>query len=491
MKDLIFFKGWNFFFIILTAILFVPIVIIYPLTIIDKSNYFFLVIVPLSLIFVFAGYYFSLFKSRNLRILENGFNLLLFFDEKGFITFANYLALKFLRFQQEELLGQPLKKILIQKKQNYKGAFWGKTREIPLMSKNGKVVWVEGRIISLWGKKKQYALIAHDISQQKRVKKKLAENIHLLKGVMGVLADGLIIRNREWGIEMSNRQVDSFPKDVDHQIIEEEQHTEMPFPLQKGIDENGNNFFFLLTFNPVKDRENNLVKFIEYQNDVTTEYLLHNFFLHFHQMNEIHSMINHLAHELKNPLTVIKGYADLLRNKYPEDEWIKEILHETLLVNNMISSFMGTGRGRGENLHRVNFEQLLNETLQFLWEKGLIKGLTIQKQYLISGGYIEGNAVHFRLALIYLLNGIRQAIDGKQHKEVAIVMNKNAEGRELLCSFKVHELNPEKKEIMEMNISKAREILSLYHGELQVTTDHKEMTYQMILPVTQKAPSLV
>lgn len=144
--------------------------------------------------------------------------------------------------------------------------------------------------------------------------------------------------------------------------------------------------------------------------------------------------ISMASHELKTPVTSIKGYVQILRSMYAasEDEFLKTSLatvdKQIITLTNLISELLDVSKIKSGNLvlKRQNFSinQLIEETLKEIRQ--------INPRYTIS--FIAGpeafvNADRERIAqvLINLLNNaIKYSPDNREIKVKSIVENTNA-----------------------------------------------------------------
>ncbi|MDD6310901.1 MAG: ATP-binding protein [Firmicutes bacterium] len=85
-------------------------------------------------------------------------------------------------------------------------------------------------------------------------------------------------------------------------------------------------------------------------------------------LESLGEMAASLAHEIRNPLTSIKGYAQLLQLDYADAEELDIIIHEVNRLNDMLNRFLNFARPKNPDLKPCNVNDLIDYSV------GLIKG---------------------------------------------------------------------------------------------------------------------
>ena len=142
-----------------------------------------------------------------------------------------------------------------------------------------------------------------------------------------------------------------------------------------------------------------------------------------------------LAHEIKNPLSSIKGTAEILLDEFPEDhpkrEFVKILLKETTRLNNTVEEVLGFSR-RG--MQGKKKEEAMTEPLSQVIDRVtslLASQLRKKSIKLTVNGWEEGKAFHIageKLSQVFL-NIILNSIDATPPKgEIIIETMKLADG---------------------------------------------------------------
>jgi len=92
-----------------------------------------------------------------------------------------------------------------------------------------------------------------------------------------------------------------------------------------------------------------------------------------------------IAHEIRNPLSSIKGFAQYFRNKFPQgsDEcgYAKVIIEEVDLLNRVIEDMLNFAKPRELELQEINPIQLLENCLKLIRSDILNKKIQVKRKY--------------------------------------------------------------------------------------------------------------
>lgn len=120
----------------------------------------------------------------------------------------------------------------------------------------------------------------------------------------------------------------------------------------------------------------------ELQQYVNELKLTQNVMLEREKLSIIGQMAAGMAHEIRNPLTSIKGFAQLLSEKYPNNETLKSyveiILGEVEQANRVITDFLQLTRPKQPVLKRQSVNNLVKETIEIVGPQGFLNSIEVQ-----------------------------------------------------------------------------------------------------------------
>lgn len=129
-----------------------------------------------------------------------------------------------------------------------------------------------------------------------------------------------------------------------------------------------------------------------------------------------------LAHEIRNPLGIIKVTAQLLAQEKAEDETVTEyckvLLEETSRLNRLLSDFLGFARPKELNRQKISWGELLAQGALFveplLYQKGILLEWNISK---IAAEIVEVDVDQMKQVILNLLLNAIEAQSEKADRE--------------------------------------------------------------------------
>lgn len=122
-----------------------------------------------------------------------------------------------------------------------------------------------------------------------------------------------------------------------------------------------------------------------------------------------------VAHEIRNPLTVIKGFSQLLLSKYPSDSelnnYLKIICGEAERANSFIQDFLKLGKPQEPRRRIIDAREIVLETVALMESQCFINGIEIV-QKLDTSGEIVADPDQIKQVLINLAKNSIEAMEG-------------------------------------------------------------------------------
>jgi len=134
------------------------------------------------------------------------------------------------------------------------------------------------------------------------------------------------------------------------------------------------------------------------------------------QLVQIGRLLAGIVHEIRGPLSVIRGCAELLRLSTPPEhedgQWVEAILRNSHLLQLRLDHLMATVRNSSSNVHAVDLSSLLSEAAS-LFVKGIPpseRKIEVVTDTDPAAPQAKGDAGRLIQVLLNLLNNARQAI---------------------------------------------------------------------------------
>jgi two-component system, sporulation sensor kinase E len=122
-----------------------------------------------------------------------------------------------------------------------------------------------------------------------------------------------------------------------------------------------------------------------------------------------------MAHEIRNPLNAIAGFAQLLQTKVEEDDprrkYLDIITHEAFRIDTLISDILDfVHQKKAVNLE-VNVEELADRVIAAKSDLARKKGVALVKQAAANTPMVMGDAIRLERILLNLVNNAIDAMD--------------------------------------------------------------------------------
>ncbi|HCW92280.1 MAG TPA: hypothetical protein DHM44_01195, partial [Flexistipes sinusarabici] len=192
---------------------------------------------------------------------------------------------------------------------------------------------------------------------------------------------------------------------------------------------------------------------------------------------EIGKFANVLAHEIKNPLSSMKGLINYSAKKIesPElSEYLFQSLEEIDRLNKIVNDFLSYGRDMLLEFQKLELENLIHHTIELLGYDIKAKGLTVN----VEGSSFEIYADKDKL-MQAVMNLIINAVQGApDNSDIYIKLDKKAKKAEIINEVKsklrvnseklFEPFYTEKSKGTGLGLAVAKKILMLHQGKVNV-----------------------
>lgn len=135
-----------------------------------------------------------------------------------------------------------------------------------------------------------------------------------------------------------------------------------------------------------------------------------------------------IGHELRNPLTAIRGFIQLMReNKEAvKDEFLDVIDAELESLNHIAGELMILAKPQAQNFNKLNVTQLLDEVVFLMDSEAFRHGVKIVKNYQSQFFPIFGERYQLKQVFINLIKNAIDALYDRPNGEIAIQCEQSA-----------------------------------------------------------------
>ncbi|MFE4705405.1 ATP-binding protein [Peribacillus simplex] len=144
------------------------------------------------------------------------------------------------------------------------------------------------------------------------------------------------------------------------------------------------------------------------------------------KMEVVSQLAASISHEVRNPLTVVKGFVQLLKapdlTQEVKEQYIQHVVRELNSAESIISEYLAFAKPAIEKVDPISINREIGYVLEMLKPLASMNLVTISEQ--LTPGITRGNVQHFKQCFLNLIkNGIEAMPDGGELSIVSYVNN--------------------------------------------------------------------
>ncbi len=170
---------------------------------------------------------------------------------------------------------------------------------------------------------------------------------------------------------------------------------------------------FVISNSPITDSSGNIVGTVHLSRDVTELKTLRERVAHSERMAALGELAARVAHEIRNPLISIGGFARRLEKKLSNDtaEYAKIIVNEVTRLENILKEILGFVKSSRVNKVSVNINEFVNDIIDFFAPTINEKQNTIVKEFSETPLISSIDPDRIKEALLNIIANASQATD--------------------------------------------------------------------------------
>ncbi len=316
----------------------------------------------------------------------------------------------------------------------------GRTDHLSLRKKDGASLEVDFSIKRIdLGDESFYQIIFRDLTEQRKLEKKIRESKRNLEAIFDGIRDQLSIQAPDYRILRVNRPVvekyqTTFEKLINRKCYEAYFKRSEPCercPVSVSIETKqpassvmkiSEDHATLQIFSyPIVDEKGKLLSVIEYVKDITEEQRLQEQLIQSEKLAGIGVLASGVAHEINNPLSGIIGMAEIaLEEEDPSKKisYLTDILDCGQRINEIVKGLRSYSRAaKKEEFGQVDLNGVLEESLKMVQLATKASSVEVIKEFQTSEK-IQANIGEIQQVFTNLITNAFQAMDGKGGKLV-------------------------------------------------------------------------
>ncbi|CAG9622957.1 ATP-binding protein [Sutcliffiella rhizosphaerae] len=171
------------------------------------------------------------------------------------------------------------------------------------------------------------------------------------------------------------------------------------------------------TVTPVKNEAGYVIALIFLMKDITDKKRTEEALMQSEKLSVIGELAAGVAHEIRNPVTVLKGFVQLLSRDTKEKEFYLIMDKELERINQITNEFMALAKPQAIKIKKENIKDLIKEVCVFLESEAFIQQVVMEVVYLEEDIRIDCEANQIKQVLINIIkNGMEAMPDGGKIK---------------------------------------------------------------------------
>ncbi|WP_051556438.1 ATP-binding protein [Alkalihalobacterium bogoriense] len=194
------------------------------------------------------------------------------------------------------------------------------------------------------------------------------------------------------------------------------------------ICKDGSNVDVVLSVTPIRDKTGNVVALATLTRDITVKNKTDELIRRSDKLSVVSQLAAGVAHEIRNPLTVISGFLQVMKKQKREDtSHIEIMLSEIERINVIISEFLLLAKPQAEKMELVNLQTVIEEVITLLNTSAIIKNVLITSNYELHAPLIKGEKNQIKQVLINLLKNAMEAMESGGRVQVILKQPTNGQ----------------------------------------------------------------
>jgi len=270
--------------------------------------------------------------------------------------------------------------------------------------------------------------------------------------------------------------------------------------VEVSIDIDGTLHYFLLDVIPIFDDGHSLIYIVGSLRDISEMKRAEAYLRNSEKLAVVGQMAAGVAHEIRNPLTTVKGLLQLSKDRFQSDHY-KLIMSEIDRMNFIVSELLVLGKPQAVYYSEVECISILDDVLKLFESQAVMNGITITKD-IKGSGHIYCDPNQIKQVFINILKNATEAmpyggtihiIVDKEGSEQRIRFVDNGEGIPEDVLNKIGQpFCTTKKDGNGLGIMMTKKMIDSHNGKIQFNSQvNSGTTVDIYLPLKQRDGSAV
>ncbi|MFQ5874024.1 MAG: ATP-binding protein, partial [Dehalococcoidia bacterium] len=180
-------------------------------------------------------------------------------------------------------------------------------------------------------------------------------------------------------------------------------------------DEAGQLMPMICSTSPLKDRVETILGAVAVFSDLTRLKQLESEKRRAEQLASIGALASGIAHEIKNPLVAIRTFAELLPERFTDEDFRGDfsqvVIREIERIDDLVARLRGLATSRARSLSCLDLRETIEETLALLRGKLEQSGVTVKRVYKAELPLVAGDPAQLKQLFLNLFMNALEAME--------------------------------------------------------------------------------
>lgn len=189
------------------------------------------------------------------------------------------------------------------------------------------------------------------------------------------------------------------------------------------------------TISPIYNEKNEVESYVTVGRNITDRIKNDDALRNLDRLSIIGQLAAGVAHEIRNPLTSLKGFSKLLKsstNPDKQERYLSIIMDELDRIDMIVNEFMSLAKPQAIKFEQVSLQVILESTVNILYPQALLHNVQIINAYQANEIYILCSPHQLKQVFV---NFLKNAIEAMQFGGSVRIDVQKLEGKRVLISF--------------------------------------------------------
>ncbi|WP_160497419.1 PAS domain-containing sensor histidine kinase [Paenibacillus dendrobii] len=272
-----------------------------------------------------------------------------------------------------------------------------------------------------------------DITERRKSERELRETKELLESLYESSVDGICIMDTEGKVirinhafekiygwseaELIGKKAPMFPAHLEKRMEEICWHLQS---VKKGIHletvrsrKDGETIHVFMTLAPIRDADDHIIALTGITRDISERKKMEDFYRKADKLNAVGQLAAGLAHEIRNPLTSLRGFLQIMQSgRVDKGEYYDIMLSEIDRINSIVNEFLLIAKPSQSKFQKNDLVRILHGVVTLLETQAALNNIKIVTEIEDAFPLVECSDMEIKQVFVNILKNAIEAMPG-------------------------------------------------------------------------------